>query len=381
MPSRTKIFIAAYFLPAWISSLMMWGDERTSAGFGDAPLWFQIAKWLVQTSAILLLFMPLKLRSRPPPGALMVAVALVLSTFLPKPAVAADSILLNSSMQIGLLAVFLLIAKPSTSFEETDMRLLFALFIVGFLLQVVLYLAIGQMPSHSIRGVFIRFNGITNDSLSTGLLLALLIPWAVGNTHRLTKASALIIMSALTGSLFSAIFVLAATLAYAMYRHLYGFIATLIMGLMIAGAYFRDTIVPVFELKLLSILTHLRFFLNIGGIDLEQPPTTCSDEFCESFLEVGLHLNAAYTVLLYGLLFVFLVPLLRSSRAQDAPVRDSLSALGLTLLVATLVHPVPLIPFAIPLFLIFSTLYLSNQEPSRHRRAPDPDRRRSSTPH
>lgn len=347
---------------------MMWGDERTSAGFGTAPAWFQAVKWVFQIGAISILFMPLKLRLRPPRVALMVAVALILSTFLATPVLEADSILLNSSNQIGLLALFLLIAKPSSSFERTDMRLLFALFVVGFLLQIALYRGIGQMPSHSIQDVFIRFNGITNDSLSTGLLLTLLVPWAVRSNHQLINASGLIAMSAFTGSLFSAIVVLAATLAYAMYRHLYKFTAALIVGLMIAVTFFQDRIVPVLELKLLSILTHLRFFLNIGGIDLEQPSGSCSIEFCESFLEVGLHLCPFYTLLFYGLLFVFLVPLLRTSRTEDAPVSDSLSVFGLTLLVATLVHPVPLIPFAVPLFMIFIALYLSDEEVAGDRR-------------
>jgi len=334
---------------------MMWGDERTSAGFEAAPAWFRIARWVFQIGAILILFMPLKLRLRPPPGALAVAGALVLSTCLAEPALEAESILLNSSMQIGILATFLLIAKPSTSFGQADLRLLFTFFVAGFLLQVAFYWGFSHMPSHSIPDVFIRFNGVTNDSLSTGLLLSLLVPWAVGTHQRLVKTSALITMSVLTGSLFSAIVVLTATLAYAIYRQLYAMTASLIMGLIIAGAFFHAKVMTILELKLLSILTHLRFFLNIGVIDLGQPSAACSDEFCESFLEVGLHLSPIYTVLLYGLLLVFIVPLLR---ARGSLASDSLRVFGLALLLATLVHPVPLIPFAVPLFLIFSTLHL-----------------------
>jgi hypothetical protein len=97
------------------------------------------------------------------------------------------------------------------------------------------YWGFSHRPSHSIRDVFIRFNGVTNDSLSTGLLLSPLVPWAVGTHQRLVKTSALTTMSVLTGSLFSAIAVLTATLAYAIYRQLYAVTDSLIIGLIIAG--------------------------------------------------------------------------------------------------------------------------------------------------
>lgn len=353
----TKIFIAIYFLPAWIASLMSWGESRTSEGFETAPGWFQLAKLCVQIGAILILFLPLKLRARPSLGAILVAFALVFSTFFAEPTLEADFILLNSSIQIGLLSIFILVFKPSANITSKDLRFLFFLFLMGFFLQSALYFGYGHLPSHSINNVLIRFNGITNDSLSTGMLLALLVPWAVMSAHSLMAVLALLTMSALTGSLFSFVAVLSLALTYPVWRQRYRFTATLILILTVAFILLYDRISLIIEIKLLSILTHMKFYLNSSGLSAGQPDYSCSEEFCESFLELALHLSPVFAVLFYGFMYIFMARLFVNNRANNDIVGDSLFVFWMTLFISTFVHPLPLIPFAIPLFLIFCILY------------------------
>jgi hypothetical protein len=212
---------------------MSWGEQRTSEGFEAAPEWFQIAKFGVQISAILILFVPLKLRSRPSFSSIALTFAFLLSILLTDPVLEADFILLSSSVQIGLLSLFLLFFKPSANFGSGDLRFLFLLFVIGFLLQTALYFGYDRLPSHSITNVLVRFNGVTNDSLSTGILLTLLVPWAVVSAHRLAAVVVLFTMSVLTGSLFSIVAVLSAVLCYSIFRRLYIFVSTLILLLLI----------------------------------------------------------------------------------------------------------------------------------------------------
>ena len=157
----------------------------------------------------------------------------MLSILLTDPVLEADYILLSSSVQIGLLSLFLLFFKPSANFGSGDLRFLFLLFVIGFLLQTALYFGYDRLPSHSITNVLVRFNGVTNDSLSTGILLTLLVPWAVVSAHRLAAVVVLFTMSVLTGSLFSIVAVLSAVLCYSIFRRLYIFVSTLILLLLI----------------------------------------------------------------------------------------------------------------------------------------------------
>ena len=358
----TKIFILAYFLPAWFASLMSWGEQRTSEGFEAAPEWFQMAKFGVQISAILILFVPLKLRSRPSLSSISLAFAFLLSIFLADPVLEADFILLSSSVKIGLLSLFLLFFKPAANFGSSDLRFLFFLFVIGFLLQIALYFGYDRLPSHSIPNVLVRFNGVTNDSLSTGILLTLLVPWAVFSAHRLAAVVVLFTMSALTGSLFSIVAVLSAVLCYSVLRRLFIFVSILILLLSILIFFLRERLIFLLDVKLLSIVTHMKVFLNFSGIDLNQPTHSCSEEFCESFLEVSWHLSPVYGMLFYGLMYAFKIRLFSVRQPENDIARHSLFVFWLALMVSTFVHPLPLIPFAIPLFLIFCILHANRQE-------------------
>lgn len=359
--SKTKLFLFGYFLPAWISALMMWGDDRTSPGFSPAPSWFVYLKFGLQILSILALFYPLKLRGRPSLPGFFLAIATLASLMFIKPALEADFIIVSSSVEICVLALFLCFAQPTAKLEKSDIAFLFFLFVIGFILQIGLFLLFGRLPSHSLTDVFVRFNGITNDSLATGAIVGALVPWAIKSRHAELKVMAIVGMAIASGSLFSAIFVPTAVIIYLLYSRLYKFAALVLAGIAGVGIVFYDTFARVVEIKLTSILQHLRFFLNIGGLDYLQSSKNCSEEFCESFVELGIHLNPLYLIFFYGLVISFLVQYVLQARrtAENHVMYDTLRAYGAALLMASLVHPIPIIPFAIPVFFIFASLYRS----------------------
>jgi hypothetical protein len=337
----------------------MWGDDRTSTGFEVAPTWFRYVKFFIQIMAILTLFFPLRLRRRPFLLSAFFAMAVGISLYFTKPLLEAEFILVNSSLQLSVLAFFLAFARPNATFEESDISMLFYLFLGGLTLQVIMFLGFGRLPSHSIESLFIRFNGITNDSLSAGFLLAIFIAWAVNSSFRRLKLLAVIGECFATGSLFSAIFVPVGVFFYLIYKKLYKLVFFVSVCLIAFGATFYAVFDEIIELKLVSILTHLRFFLNLSNTYVDQTMTSCSEEFCESFIESGLNLNPTYLVLFYGLMISFIFKIFRSPKPSgSSTVYDTLRIYGVALLVGSAVHPVPLIPFAIPLFLILTSLYL-----------------------
>jgi len=365
--SRTKLFLVLYFLLPWIASLLQWGDDRTSAEFLAAPPWFFILKQIVQALSIILLFLPPRPRDRPSLLALFFAVATIVSLLFTTPIIEAEHVLINSSIQIALVAAFLSIFKPSVNLDSSDFALLFYMFLAGFALQFFLYLQFGIIPSHSLEDVFLRFNGITNDSLATAFILSLIIPWAASSRFGNLKVLTLIGMSFATGSLFAVVFVPAVTIAYLLYKKIYQTVAILIVIIASAALYFYDVLMRAFEFKFISIIAHLSFFLDISG-ESYYKSVSCSEEFCESFVESGFHLSAIYVVAFYALLLCFIVPLFRSRRwLEPSSVNlDALRIYGGTLLVGSLVHPVPLIPMAVPLFLVLASLY-SSIPPIRYR--------------
>jgi len=277
-----------------------------------------------------------------------------------KPILEGEFVMLNSSIQIAVLAVFLCFAQPSATLKTSDLTFFFIMFAGGFALQIFLFFAFGRMPSHSISDVFVRFNGITNDSLSAGMILPLFIPWAVRTAFPTVKAGVLVVLSVLTGSLFGAMFVPIGTLAYALYHRLYRLAALLVLGAVSAAFYFSSFFEAIIEVKFLSIITHLRFFLDLSGVQYYQPEKSCKEEFCESFIENGMNIGVYYMLLFYLLLICFIVPLVKGRRKKsNTPVPlDTARIYGIALLAGSFVHPIPLIPFAVPLFLILASLVI-----------------------
>jgi hypothetical protein len=364
---KTKLFMFGYFLPSWVSALLMWGDDRTSALFAPAPAWFNYFKFPVQIVSIMVLFVPFKQRARPLSSGVLLAVALLVSIVFARPTLEAEFILISSSAQIAILAIFLCFAQPTATLEDSDLKFLFNLFLFGFLLQFALYFGFHRLPSHSIEDVFLRFNGITNDSLSVGLLIPVLIPWAIRGKMGELKLMVLLTEAVASGSLFAIIFTALASFGYLLYLKMYRFVVLILLAVTAVGIYYYNLVAILLGIKLLSILTHLRFFLDLGGVQLDQPTASCSEEFCESFIEAGGQLNPLYLVLFLGLLFYFIMQLFGSKRRTLEPsiVLDSLRIFGVTLSVASFVHPIPLIPFAVPMFLIFTSLYTGKRRSLR----------------
>ncbi len=371
MLSKTKIFVILNFLPSWMASLLMWGDDRTSSGFELAPYWFYRAQLAIQFVAILILFIPLKIRYRPSLFMLFLSLLVMAALYFSHPVIEAEFVLISGSILISIMAIFLSFAQPNATFETSDIKLLFYLFAGGFLLQIVLFLWFDHMPSHSSTGVFIRFNGITNDSLSSGFIISLFIPWAVSTRFPLLKVMVIVAEAFASGSMFAVVFVPLMIFGLLLYRKLYH-LAMTVLGCTMAGvAYFYDIISSILELKIESILIHLRFFLNLSGLNYLQSKSSCSEEFCESLVESGLHLSPVYVIAFYALMLCFVLPLFRSDRLKGSSplIRDTLRIYGAALIVGSFVHPVPLIPFAVPLFLILASLY-EGEMPRSTRLAP-----------
>jgi hypothetical protein len=338
----------------------MWGDDRTSSNFEAPPPWFYYFKFAIQISSILLLFFPFRLRRSPSLLGGFLAIMVIAALHFVRPILEAEQVLINSSIQVSVLAIFLAFAQPNAALRDSDIKLLFYLFLFGFILQIGLFLGFDRMPAHSITDIFVRFNGITNDSLAAGLIIPLLIPWAASGRYPELKILAVMAESIASGSLFSVIFVPLAIVGYLIYQKMYRPVAAALLSLVIAGYYFYGLVEDIIEIKLTSILIHLRFFLNLSGAQYAQSTASCSEEFCESFIESGLNLSPTYMMLFYALLITFILRLWGRSRlvANSTVVYDSLRISGAALIVGSFVHPVPLIPFAVPLFLILSSLYL-----------------------
>ncbi len=366
-PSRTKIFLFAYFFPAWLSALLMWGDDRTSSNFEPSPPWFYYVKYIIQIGAILFLFFPFKPRSRPLLIGAFIASSMLITLRIVEPILEAEFILVSSSIQICIIAIFLCFSSPNSKIEDTDFQFLFFMFLIGFTIQVSLYIGFGRVPAHSITNVFIRFNGITNDSLAAGLILPALIPWAVKSKYSELKVLIIMVEALASGSLFAVVFIPLTIIGYLAYNRLYRFAAIIVVSIGVVGITFYDFFFSIVEIKFASILSHLRFFLNLSGAQYDQSAKSCAEEFCESFIESGMYLSPIYLVLFYALLLSFLFQFVWRNRptASSSVVQDTLNVFGASLFVASLVHPVPLIPFAVPLFLIFASLYKNEAPVSR----------------
>ena len=348
-----------------MSSLLLWGDDRTSVGFDAPPAWFGIFKITIQIFAIIQLFLPLRLRRRPELVGIFIAIGVIFSTFLANPTLEAEFILLNSSLETALISIFLFSFKPSNKLEESDIYFLFYMFLFGFIIQILLYYTFGRMPSHSIEDFFIRFNGITNDSLSTGIILSLFIPLVLKSDYKIITYMALFLISVYTGSLFCMIIIPLLSLIYSLYKKLFKFFIINIFFTLSFILYFYTNIVNLFNVKYQSILTHLQFYFEL----YPEVGTKCDEEFCESFIQASAHLSLIYTLFMYALLFVFIINLIKLINIKNhIMISESLILFSISILMALFVHPVPLIPFVIPLFIILTTLHLEDSTQKSNRR-------------
>jgi hypothetical protein len=372
MINRTRLFLIGYLTPSIISSLFMWGDDRTSESFNSAPIWFPYFKIILQILSILVIFFPIVIRKNTSIILTILAFFLIAVTFLLNPILDAEFVLVDSTIVFAIFAIFVNHLLPKDFLIEKDIKFLFTFFAIGFTIQIGLYIFFGRLPSHTITGVLTRFNGLTNDSLATALILPLFIPWVVRSKYELLKCLSLIAMSILTGSLFAILFVPVMMIFYLFLKKHYKIFSITITIIVLSFFIFFDQISNLIGIKFLSIVTHLKYFFTIFGVDYYQSTKDCSEEFCESLIEAGIHLSYWYLFLVYAVLifFVLRVRAIARSRKDLSIEADTLKIFGLGLIVATLVHPVPLIPFAIPFYLIFASQYIGNQSRSAARRLP-----------
>lgn len=372
---KTKIFLVGYFAPSWIASLFRWGDERTSVEFAAAPSWFFPLQLLVQALAIAVLFTPPKVRERPSLGGLFFAIVMLTALYFAQPIIEAEYLLITGSILIAAVSVFLCVFAPSVNVTDTDVGFLYYLFMGGFAFQGILYLQFGIVPSHSIEDVFIRFNGITNDSLSTAFIMPFLTPWAVNTRYAAWKLLFLNGAAFMTGSMFAIVMV--PTLTVLLLARQKKFHTLLVVGffLTVGAVYFYEEITRIFSLKLLSIISHLSFFLSLSGRNVYKS-VSCSEEFCESFVQSGLHLSAVYVVSFYCLfVFFFLLPLLRSRQLDGSGSQAALlgaKVYGVAILVGSMVHPVPILPIVIPLFMLLTSAFIARPKEAGVARFPNP---------
>src|SRR5438105_429642 len=359
-PLLMRVAVSAAFLPTIIAYVNMWGDPRTSAGYEFAPMWFNLAKnaWFLILFCVLIF--PLRFRiTKSATTAIFLALVSFALLLFTNPVLEGEQILVRSLFYACALVLLLSVIKSSLTYDRDLPLFVFHLFWLGFVVQILMLYLFGIVPSHSIDDIgWVRFNGVTNDSLATALILPAFIPSVIEHRARIVFGMILIMCGILTGSTFAAVLVPTMLVIYAFYRRFYrtGFLLVSLIGILLT--LFLNTIVEMFADKYYSIITHLRFFLNVFDFDLAQPSGTCSEEFCESFLEASLHLSVAIALLFYLALGFTLLRLARlASKDPEKPLGHTILFLGLSLFIASFVHPVPLIPFALMFFIISVSVY------------------------
>ena len=353
-----RVLMVGLFLPTILSHLLQWGDPLTSHGFDYAPNWFRYLQLMWQCAIAAMLLAPFRLimpsvRSVSLLSLVLFAGALLL---LANPVSSAEKVLVYSMLlNVGLFG-FLVHVRPEGKASDDDVRFLLHLFLVGFALQVLAYLAFNITPSHSQPEFpFPRFNGLTNDSLATALLLPALVPAAVTHRYSSVMCGLLLGCGFLTGSLFAIIFIPIVLLRYLVVRGNQKAVLLILVAVGVVVLLNLSSLVQLFEYKSYSVLTHLRFYIELIGWDLAQPTKDCSTDFCESLIESSLHLSSSFTLLYYAGLIWFVIKALRVARNADVVCRDAVCILGLTLLTASFVHPIPLIPFACTFFILMAS--------------------------
>jgi hypothetical protein len=238
------------------------------------------------------------------------------------------------------------------------MWFLFCLFLAGFLMQKVAATYFGIFPSHTFilapAEYGFRYNGVTNDSLSTAILLPAFIPLVMSSRYWVVLLLTLFVCGVATGSSFGVLILLITLFAYLLYRSQYKLALYMAIVGLIAVPFAIDYVMLSFQHKIASGIVHLKFFFNLMGVNLGQSASSdCSQKFCESFIESMLSISwlvlLGFYTLLIGALFYLNGQV---KRHLDNKFEISVLCLGFSILIASLVHPVSIIPFAMTLFIL-----------------------------
>jgi hypothetical protein len=119
---------------------------------------------------------------------------------------------------------------------------------------------------------------------------------------------------------------------------------------------FYQEISYILSYKIDSILAHLDYFIKLYSND----QINCEEVFCESFFAQTKSISWISTLLFYICLgYMIRKLIIFGKEPTNKVVVHSILFLGLSILIASLFHPVIIIPFAINLFFI-AFLMLSN---------------------
>lgn len=247
---------------------------------------------------------------------------------------------------VGMLST----SKTKYTLQESTIRFIFKIFLVGFILQILAYYFLDINPSHSSAYFLLpRFNGLTNDSLATGLIIPLFIPILINNKTRVIEVLILISMSILTGSFSSLFITLFLLFLYLAYKKLFSLMLFILLALVFFSIIFYQEISYILSYKINSILIHLDYFIKLYSND----QTNCEEVFCESFLVQTKSISWISTLLFYICLGYMIKKLINFGKEPtNRVVVHSILYLEFSILMASLFHPVIIIPFAINLFFI-----------------------------
>lgn len=352
--NRLKVLFVLYLLPAVCEYFYKWSDPITSQGFTHAPQWFSIFKILMQCLLLGAFLYPIciKITSRNIFIFFCLIVCFVDLIFYKytHDLINPNDVVIKSLMVFILFVGVLSSLKTKYILQESTIRFIFNIFLVGFILQILAYYFLDINPSHSSDFFLLpRFNGLTNDSLATGLIIPLFIPILLNKKSRAFEVLILISMSILTGSLYSLFITLFLSFFYLAYKKLFSLMLFNVFALVVSGVIFSENITYVLSYKIDSILVHLDYFIKLYSNDL----TNCEEIFCESFFAWSISISWITNLLFYICLGYMIKKLFdfRKERIDEVVVHSVLS-LGFSILIASLFHPVIVIPFAINLFFI-----------------------------
>lgn len=359
--NRLIVLFLLYLLPAVCEYFFKWSDPKTSQGFTYAPHWFSILKILMQCLLLGAFLYPIRIKITPRNifiwfCLILCFVDLVFYKYthdLINPNVVAITSLMVFIVFVGVLST----SKTKYILQESTIRSIFNIFMVGFILQVLAYYFLDINPSHSSAHFLLpRFNGLTNDSLATGLIIPLFIPILINNKTRVIEVLILISMSILTGSFYSLFITLFLLFLYLAYKKLFSLMLFILLATVFFSIIFYQEILYILSYKINSILSHLDYFIKLYSND----QTNCEEVFCESFLAQTKSISWISTLLFYICLGYMIKKLINCGKdPTNRVVVHSILYLGFSILMASLFHPVIIIPFAINLFFI-AFLMLSN---------------------
>lgn len=364
--ASTNFVLILCFLPTIFASILGYGDARTSIGFIDPPLIFSILKHAIYLSIFMFLLFPLRIRLRFDSLSIFLLCVLCLAILFVESAFAEglQFLTIRTLMYNFALVGLLLFVKSGRKYSLYNIWFLLCLFFAGFLLQKIAATYFGLLPSHTFilaSGEYgFRYNGVTNDSLSTAILLPTFIPLIMSSRYRFLLLLALLVCGVATGSSFGALIVVITLFAYLLYTAQYKLALYMVIVGLIATPFAIDYVMLSWQHKLASGIVHLKFFFNLIGVDVGQSVGgDCSQNFCESFIESLLSISWLVLLGFYTLLIGSMFYLNKQVKKNpDNKFDISALCLGFSVLVASLVHPVSIIPFAMTGF-IFSVFMVN----------------------